>query len=71
MSPHQSSTFDSLALLNLDQILGHSVLIQSEAVQTRVFAFCTNSPGHFLWVLHLETVELVTSCIVVLNVISL
>ena len=67
----QSSIFDSLALVDLDPFLGHTLLLLSEAEQTRVFASCTISPGHFPWVFHLQKKNLVPSCIDNLNVISL
>ena len=51
-----SSIFDSLASLGFDQVLGHTLVIQSEFEQNLVVSSCTN--GHFPWVFHLPIEEL-------------
>ena len=49
---------DSLALLDLDQLLGRTEPMLSEAEQNLVFFTCANLPGHSPQVFHLLLIEL-------------
>ena len=57
-SDHRPQSFDCLALLDLEQFLGRTVPILSDAEHSLVVSSCTNLQRHSPEVLHLLSIEL-------------